>query len=323
MIIQENTKVNDTTANTAPQAGNIIKICYASSKNYVKYLALSMATVLTSKAPEDKLSFYILDGGLTEKDKTNILDLRKISDFEIEFIEPDKTKFKNCPINTAKYLSIAIYYRLSLPDILQDTERILYIDCDTRITGSLKELFNTDLEGKPLGAAHDVNSRQLCKEYGLNDYYNSGVLLLDLNKLREIKFTSEIFDWISQNSEKLKYNDQDAINLYLANRIKTLNSKYNVQIRNHARNYKTRFGRAVISHYIAQNKGRFIYNALPTVFKTKYANQLLAIYIKYLLKSTIQWIFMYRKKNKTTKDIQILGYRFYLKHKPKHKDAKA
>ena len=32
---------------------------------------------------------------------------------------------------------------------------------------------------------------------------------------------------------------------------------------------------------------------------------------------------MLRKKNQTTKDIQILGYRFYLKHKPKHKDAKA
>lgn len=323
MINLESKSVNTSTYSTTAETGNIINICYASSNNYAKYLALSMATVLTSKATDDNIKFYILDGGLTEKDRENLIDLRKIADFEIEFIKIDKEKFTNCPINTAKYLSIVTYYRLSLPDILQDIDKVLYIDCDTRINGSLKQLFNTDLEGKPLGAAHDVNSRQLCKEYNLNDYYNAGVLLLDLNKLREIKFTSEIFDWISQNSAKLKYNDQDAINIFFANRIKTLDPKWNIQIRNHARNYKAKFGRAVICHYITKDKGRLVYNTLPVVFKTKYSTKLLLVYFKYLAKTFIQWIFMLRKKNQTTKDIQILGYRFYLKHKPKHKDAKA
>ena len=127
MINLESKSVNTSTYSTTAETGNIINICYASSNNYAKYLALSMATVLMSKAPDDKINFYILDGGLTEKDRENILDLKKIAVCEIEFIAINNEKFASCPINTAKYLSVVAYYRLSLPDVLKDLDKVLSI----------------------------------------------------------------------------------------------------------------------------------------------------------------------------------------------------
>ena len=55
------------------------------------------------------------------------------------------------------HFSEEMYYRLFLPWLLPDCERVLYLDCDILVRGSLSELYDFDLEDNYVGAAHDVN----------------------------------------------------------------------------------------------------------------------------------------------------------------------
>lgn len=315
MINLESKSVNTSTYSTTAETGNIINICYASDKNYAKYLALSMATVLTSKAPDDNINFYILDGGLTEKDRANILDLKKIAVCEINFITVSQETFSNCTLGEAKHISTAAYYRLLLPEVLPDIEKIIYLDCDVQVKGSLNELFNINLGENFIGAVKDIGSEKLCKYWNLNEYYNSGVLLLDLNKLRKIKFTQNLTNYINQYDSKLLYPDQDIINLYFKHQIKPLDQKWNFQCLHFYRKFKNEEKLSIITHYITSEKGLYIYKAFSSIFKTNYKAPLLLIWWKFAAKLVIQWIFMLRKKDEKTKDITILGFNFLLKYK--------
>lgn len=313
-MITENENLEIQSNKSTVKTENIINISYSSDKNYAKYLALSMATVLTSKAPDEKIKFFILDGGLTTKDRENIFKLKNISDCEINFINVSKEAFVNCPLGEPKHLSIATYYRLLLPDFLPDIDKIIYLDCDIQVKGSLKELFNTNLEENILGAVHDINNEKISKYWHLNEYYNAGVLLLDLDKLRKIEFTRNLYNYINEYQSKLLYADQDIINICFKNQIKTLAPKWNFQSLHINRNNANT--NSIINHYIAAEKGFYIHRAFPLIRKTNYIIPLLLIWSKYIAKIASQWIFMLRRKDSTTKVLTILGFRFYIKCKP-------
>lgn len=320
MIITENKNSAAQKNKIKSKSDNIIKICYASDQNYAKYLALSMATVLMSKATDDNIKFYILDGGLTEKDRANILYLKKTAVCEINFITVSQETFRNCTLGEAKHISTAAYYRLLLPDILPDINKIIYLDCDVRVKGSLKELFNTNLEENYVGAVQDSVVPQMSQYWNLNEYYNSGVLLLDLNKLRKIKFTQNLTNYINQYDSKLLYPDQDIINLYFKHQIKPLDQKWNTLVFYHSDELKNQFKNTGICHYIARDKAGFVYDSMAAIFKTKYKAELLKLIIKRIPKMVMHWIFMLRRRDENTKILTIFGFKLNIKSKAKEKN---
>lgn len=299
--------------------GTKINICYSSDKNYAKYLALSIATVLTSKNPEDDLCFYILDGGITEKDKEKILNLKSIAPFEIQFIKMDDEVFKKWPLRSSTYYTTAIYYRLLIPDLLSSLERIIYLDCDIEVKHSLKELYNMELSGCCIGLVKDIDEDIHIKRLNLEKYFNSGVLVMDLAKLREINFTGKVFDFIEQHKDKLVYYDQDVLNLYFKDAIKTIDDKWNNQFDFFARNANKRFKDAFVIHYIGSEKRNFVLYTLPLCFKTDYKLEFLKLYIGRVCKFVVQWLFRVRNKDKFTKQITILGMDFYCPRKKHNK----
>ena len=80
--------------------GNIINVCYSSDQNYAKYMALSMATVLNTKAPDDNIHFYILDGGISDKDKQKILNLNVLLRVKLRLSQLTKKNSKISRLNT-------------------------------------------------------------------------------------------------------------------------------------------------------------------------------------------------------------------------------
>jgi len=119
------------------------------------------------------------------------------------------------------------YYRLLCMDYLPDSlERVLYLDCDVIINGSIKELYFTDMEGYMFAAADDyvevigkasdstIQQREIIDQYIPNTfkYVNSGVLLMNLEYLRRAVNTDEIIEMIEEFGDKLVWHDQDFIN---------------------------------------------------------------------------------------------------------------
>ena len=301
--------------------GNIINVCYSSDQNYAKYMALSMATVLNTKAPDDNIHFYILDGGISDKDKQKILNLKRIAPCEITFITVDKDKFKNFPLEHTKSLTLSTYYRLLLPDFLPNLDKVIYFDCDIEARGSLKDLYNTEISLYPLAMAEDIDADFHCKRLNLNSYYNAGMLLLNLQKLREEKFTEKVFDFIEENSEKLYQHDQDVLNLYFKNQIKELDPKWNYNKHfTHTSSFMKKVKTAQVIHYLGGKWGFILMNC-PLFLKTGYKLEFTKLYIKSVIKFIVSQIFQVRNAdNRTQKEITILGFTFYINKKLKAKE---
>lgn len=121
--------------------------------------------------------------------------------------------------------------RLLLDELLpKKLDRILYLDGDTIVRGSLKKLWNTDMKSSSIAASIEPTVDKARKEnLGIlgYPYYNAGVLLVDLNNWRKNHTGKEIIDYYKDNNGKLFANDQDAINGSQKGRIFTLSPKYN------------------------------------------------------------------------------------------------
>lgn len=127
--------------------------------------------------------------------------------------------------------TVAASYRLLLPELLLDYNKVLYVDCDIIIRMDMAEFFlNTDLEGYYLAAVYEsVLDHQIdyIKKLGCSaeKYFNSGVLLFNLSELRRDNMTSKFIE--SSKCNKLKFPDQDVLNIHCQNRTLGVDPVYN------------------------------------------------------------------------------------------------
>ncbi len=119
-------------------------------------------------------------------------------------------------------------------------DRVLYMDPDILIRGSVEEFYHLPFDGNMLTAIADPpqtndpkcpDNRPHYVRLGLpenSSYINSGVLLMNLKLMREKGFdVNRIFEIIEAKRQDLIYPDQDAINIYFNGSIKIWKNLYN------------------------------------------------------------------------------------------------
>ena len=127
--------------------------------------------------------------------------------------------------------NVIAYTYCFFQDILPGfVEKVLLIEADTIVVKSLKELYDTDIEDYYLAATDDLQSK-FCKEkIGIKEnspYFNCGVLLLNLKKMRKDKVTEGIKKTIKDGKSKFMYEVQDEMNFFYEGKVKILPPKYN------------------------------------------------------------------------------------------------
>ena len=213
-----------------------LNICYSLDSQYAEQLAVSMSSILNNSDEDENINFYILDGGLSNEDKTNINSLKKIKNFSIEYININKEDFNCCPLLKEKdekyssyHVTLPTYFRFKLPTLLNDLDKVLYIDCDIIARTSLKELFKENLNNKALAMVLDAESKKEAKRLGLKKYYNAGVMLINLDFWRKNNVEESLFNYAKNNSDKILWQDQDIVNIVLEDKIKSISEKWNFQ----------------------------------------------------------------------------------------------
>ncbi len=132
-------------------------------------------------------------------------------------------------------ISRVMWFRVLLPELLPEVERVLYLDCDTLATDSLEALWQTELGDTYLGAVSNVFEKGMevrAQALGLGtatDYFNSGVLLLNLTAWRKDDCTAKIIAFARDNASSLLWPDQDALNYVLAGNRTALHPRWNCQ----------------------------------------------------------------------------------------------
>ncbi len=188
----------------------------------------------------------------------------------VHFIDIDTAVFDEFP-ETTRYPNI-IYYRILASKFLpKNMDRILYLDGDIVVINPLEELYNTEFEGNLYCACTHVKGF-LAKfnQYRLGvkeecPYINSGVMLMNLQALRETLDVSEIITFVEKKKSKLLLPDQDIISALYGNRIKLLDTMkynlsdrminlYNANVMNKKIDFEWVRENAVIIHYYGKNK---------------------------------------------------------------------
>ncbi|MCR5265515.1 MAG: glycosyltransferase family 8 protein [Cyanobacteria bacterium RUI128] len=229
----------------------VINVCLACDDNYAKYAGVVIASALANSNIDDRLAFYILDGGISEEHKSQINELKSIKQCDINFVNIDESLFDEFKtIKTHSYITIVTYYRLKLPSLLPNIDKIIYFDCDFVVNHSLKDLFETDIEGFYLAGANDIKEKMVKQN---PSYVNAGMLLFNLKAMREDNIEEKLFEWTREHIDTIKTGDQEILNEALKGSIKVVDEEWNVQSSNFTnRSSYTHNPKAI--HYVAKKK---------------------------------------------------------------------
>jgi len=204
--------------------------------NYILPLKVMLKSMFYNNKNEN-FTIYLMHSSITDEEIKDLEEYIARDGHKLEVVYLDDEYFKDAP--TLLHYTRAMYYRLLAFKFLpQDMDRILYLDPDTLVINPLRELYETDLTGYLYAAAYhdliavkEINRIRLMP-YEIDAYYNSGILLMNLDLQRQVIDEKEIFEFVEKNHRKLIMPDQDILNCLYSKQIKTLDEKlYNYDAR--------------------------------------------------------------------------------------------
>ncbi len=209
-----------------------MNIVFSTDQTFIPHMGVTMTSILTNTARDDRIHFFVLSESLPELEKQRILSLRSIRDFDfthISITSIDGFLHISSLDPSSTHVSIPTYFRLKIGSLLPEIDRALYLDCDTIVRGSLKDLWDLDLQGKTIAAVED--SPFLCKKYkslpGCDKYFNSGVILFDLKQWREKDYENKAFNLDRTFLADTPFHDQDILNNILKNDVLYVENRWN------------------------------------------------------------------------------------------------
>lgn len=239
-----------------------MNIVYSSSDSFAPITGVSIQSLLINNADADEINIYLIDNGISEDNKSKLRQLADKHNRTLVFIDkPDLNKQVGLSINIdIGRWNISTFFRLFLPTILPSgVERCIFLDGDTIVRHSLKELWEMDLEDKIAAAIDDCRSDRYKTELGLstdNTYTNNGVILIDLKRWRELGVEKEFIEFMIARNGSITYVDQGVLNGVLAKKglVKVIPTKYNVMTVFFDFNFKELIKLRHPEHYLSEEE---------------------------------------------------------------------
>lgn len=211
-------------------------ILYQSDDNYAVFMGVSICSLLENNKKAEEINIYVIDDAISAGRKSELMQMAEEYERQLFFISPDSIledrdiasafSYTGMRKNTHSYLKL--FADRLMPEVCG---RLLYIDCDTAITGNIEELFDIDMGTYAIGMVLDslvMDSRCSVGMRENDNYYNSGVILLDLDRWRERNYAQRIIDHVKYGRVYGTV-DQDILNMEFLQEIYTLPISYNLQ----------------------------------------------------------------------------------------------
>lgn len=177
----------------------------------------------------EPITVWLLNHSLSNREVQTIESFLRKYDMDLSVVPIGPSFFDDMPLVSDTQFSIEMYYRIFIPWLLPDmVDRALWLDSDIIISGDIAPFYNLDLNGHCVAACEDgrsidtSTSGQDNERLGLDRshrYFNSGVLLMNLNRIRERYSQEEICALAGKIRQKLKYPDQDILNCLYQDRV--------------------------------------------------------------------------------------------------------
>ncbi|MCI5934044.1 MAG: glycosyltransferase family 8 protein [Lachnospiraceae bacterium] len=210
-----------------------MNVMYATDDNYVEIMAVSIQSLFQHNDPKE-ICLYIVTDHIQEVNKERLVTMVQNQGAQITLIDkPDIRKLLGVELKTLRW-SDSAYSRLFLKLLYSDypeVKKLLYIDCDTLITDSLQDLWNTDIQDYLGAACLECMSRMHKKIIGAlpkDNYVNTGMLLLNVTRWKQEDVDSQMMAFIQKYNGKTEYVDQGVINGTISNRFFLVSPRYNL-----------------------------------------------------------------------------------------------
>lgn len=208
-----------------------IPIFFAVDDAYCPFLAVALRSLIDNSSPENTYLIKVLNTNISAENKKKIGKYER-ENVDIEFVDLnyyiEKVKDK---LYTRDYYSKTTYFRLFLPNLYPQYDKVLYLDSDIVILDDIANLYNTDMGDNLVAAAPDdvIQFNEVFQVYaekvvGVADYrryFNAGVLLMNLHEMRKFKF-QEKFLYSLERITFAVAQDQDYLNRLCKGRVKLL-----------------------------------------------------------------------------------------------------
>ena len=216
---------------------NPVVIALASNERYFQGLYCAVASALGHMATGSVVDVHVLDGGISQSSKNILSRLaeRFGQSVRVEFVPVDDSVFRGAALGPGR--SHMAYCRILLPRVL-DVPRLIYLDSDVLVFRDLSALFDLKLSSdKILAAVRDSETQSLgddcrvvadaMKLPAQGAYYNSGVMVMNLDELRKQNFPERSLEFFKNWRGHYRFWDQSAFNFLLYGRIDELPEYWN------------------------------------------------------------------------------------------------
>lgn len=235
-----------------------VNIAFCINDNYVEQLIVVLWSIMKNLTTGRNVNVWIVSSDMSDASKNYLRKLRLgFKNLHLSFLDIDAKELTQLP-RTIDYISTETYYRYLLPNLLPNIDKILYMDADIVVNGDISPLYDTDLANCYIAGADDsyiaaINHKP---QIGLDNselYVNAGVLLMNLKQMRTDNIPQKLIDTTKNMASKVKYQDQDIINIVCRGKILEFDSIYNYTSHNILKE-KSKYKHAVVIHYTGKNK---------------------------------------------------------------------
>lgn len=210
----------------------MIPVAFSLDHNFVMPTGVALLSILDKSQDCDLDIFILHNNSVSSEDKDMLIQTLASGNLRsnrLTFIEMGNS-YDGAFVT--KGITHTTYYRLQLPWLLPQYDKVIYCDGDLVFKRSIKELYNVEIGDHYCAGVkrykHDGYSyKRHARRFGLepSEYINAGVLVLNLKRMRQDCLNIE-FEKLS--SQKFPYSDQDILNIVCKGKIYTLPIGYNV-----------------------------------------------------------------------------------------------
>ncbi|MBQ8635883.1 glycosyltransferase family 8 protein [bacterium] len=210
-----------------------IPIVLTFDKRIVLAGAVAIRSLIANAKPETEYDIYVYHPDIDDKTIKEYQKLTEGTKHKITFEYISKEKFANAPINKGGSWTEIVYYRLLIPELLPQYDKVIYFDTDAVILGDLEEVYNEDLGDYDCSAvAMEINNENMISHryFPENKHeltFISSFIVFNNKKMRETNFVQKIYENIEKFKTRLKFFDVDLLNL-TCEKIKPLKYRYGV-----------------------------------------------------------------------------------------------
>ncbi len=210
-----------------------IPVVFTFDKRIILGAAVTIKSLIDTANSDTVYDIYVYHPDIDKKTIDEFQKMLEGTRHSITFEFIDKNRFKGAPINKHGSWTEIVYYRLLIPELLPQYDKVIYADTDVLFKKDLADVYNIDISDYECSAvAMELNNENMvCHKYfpeNKNEFtYISSFIIFNNKKMREENFVQRVFETIKNFNTRLKFFDLDTLNI-TCSKIMNLPYRYGV-----------------------------------------------------------------------------------------------